>query len=318
MANSQSIFKYEREINHKEKYNFKEINFENTNENIEISGTLITPKSSFDKIVIIVPGSGKDTRYSHFVLAEELLKHNVAVYRFDERGVGRSEGEYSELVESLSSDLGFAFQKIQHQYKNKQIGVIGHSLGGIATLEIIKNKIYPNFVILIETPIVKNGYFIIYQIKMDYENRIPEVMREGKTKNEVLTFLKGYMDIVSKNNTTSLKKEIRKYIKSSGFRKKFIVLLDDKFLTEMSRVNLENTLKTTSIKILYLTGSKDNVINQKKEIELVKSYNNPNIEVKMFDGLNHYLTEKNAKVGTSLYKMDESALKKIINWTLKQ
>lgn len=51
---------------------------------------------------------------------------------------------------------------------------------------------------------MKNGDFILYQIKMDYENRIPEIMRKGKTKNEVLTFLKGYMDIVSKNKALKL------------------------------------------------------------------------------------------------------------------
>ena len=37
-----------------------------------------------------------------------------------------------------------------------------------------------------------------------------------------------------------------------------------------------------------------------------------------FDGLNHYLTDRNGKVGSSLYEMDKEPLNMIINWTLKK
>lgn len=93
-ANSQNVFEYEKEINNNEDYDFKEINFLNHDDNITISGTLIEPKLDYDKIIIIVPGSGKDTRNSHYVLAEALLKNNIAVFRFDERGIGKSQGNY--------------------------------------------------------------------------------------------------------------------------------------------------------------------------------------------------------------------------------
>lgn len=315
---SQNIFEYEKEINNKEKYNFQEINYQNTQENFELSGTLITPKTDFDKIIIIVSGSGKDTRYAHFILAEELLKNGIAVYRFDERGVGKSKGNYSELVTTLSTDLGFAFKKMQTLYKNIKIGVIGHSIGGISTLELIEEKIIPDFVVLLETPVIKNGDFVYYQIEMDYENRIPQIMRKGKTKQEFLTFLKGYMSILATNSTSSLKKEVKEYIKKSGFSKKYIVLLDDVFLSEMSKINLETTLKETAVKTLYLTGTKDHVINQEKEINLVDSFKNPNIEIKSFTGLNHYLTDKNGKIGSSLYQMDKEPLDFIINWLVKK
>ena len=46
---------------------------------------------------------------------------------------------------------------------------------------------------LIETPIIKNGAFILNQFKMDYVNSLPEKMRKGKTKNETLTFLEEYL-----------------------------------------------------------------------------------------------------------------------------
>lgn len=316
--NAQNIFEYEKEINNSENYDFKEIEFQNQEENIKLSGTLIKPKTDFDKIVIIVPGSGKDTRNSHYIVAEQLLKNNIAVYRFDERGIGKSGGNYSELVKDLSNDLNFAFKTLQKLNNDKKIGIIGHSIGGIATLQIITENCKPDFIVLIETPIIRNGAFVMNQFKQNYENSIPEIMREEKTKEEITTFLEGYFEVIVDGDANSLKNEIKKYIKEKGFNKKFIVLLNDKFLMEAITTNLEETVKNVSIKSLYLTGTKDKIINHKEEINQIKSFKNSNIQIEIFDGLNHYLTDRNGIVGSSLYNMDKEPLSVLINWILKE
>lgn len=309
---SQNIFDYEQEIAQKENYNFQEINFQNVTDNIKLSGTLITPKSNFNKIVIIVPGSGKDTRYAHFVLAEELLKKGIAIYRFDERGVGKSEGDYSELARELSMDLSFILKELQKEFLDKKFGIIGHSLGGIATLNAINDDL--DFIVLIETPITKNGAFLINQFERNYENSIPEIMKKGKNKTEVISFLKEYIAVISNSEPNVTKKEIKAYIKEKEFKRRFIVLLDDTFLVEMARTNLEDKIKSLSLKTLYLTGTNNNIINHEQEVGLIKSFKNPNIEIREFNGLNHYLTDRNGKVGSSLYKMDKEPLELIVNW----
>ncbi|CAM4298635.1 alpha/beta hydrolase [Flavobacterium terrigena] len=315
LVNAQDIFKYEKEINDTAQYDFEEIDFQNLDEKIKLSGTLIKPRLDFDKIVIIVPGSGKDTRNSHYILAEELLKNNIAVYRFDERGVGKSEGKYSELAKDLSNDLNCAFKDLQKKYSTKKIGVIGHSLGGVATLGIMEKKCNPDFVVFIESPVGKNGAFVLNQIEMNYETSLPQFMREGKTKEEVMAFLEGYFELVRNfNQKPTLEKEVKKYIKEKGFNKRFIALLNDAFLMEMVTVNLEDTIKNTTIKSLYLIGTLDKFINHKEETNTVESFKNSNIETKIFEGLNHYLTDRNGAVGSSLYQMDGEALKFIINW----
>lgn len=318
LANSQNIFDYEREINNKDLYIFQDIDFQNTSEHLKLSGTLISPKTDFDKIVIIVPGSGLDTRYAHFVLAEELVKNGIAVYRFDERGIGKSEGKYSELAMDLSADLGFAFQELQNTFNNKKIGIIGHSLGGIATLELLKHKHKPNFIVLIETPILKNGAFVLNQLSKDFENRIPKLMHQKKTKDEVMTFLEGYFQVVNRSDANSLKKKVMKYIKAKDFDKRFRTLLEDDFLMESISTNLEETLKEMSIKLLFLTGTEDGVMDHKKEITKVESFKNKNIQINRYEGLNHWLTDKNGAIGSSLYQMDETPLKDIIEWTLER
>lgn len=313
---SQNIFKYEKEIDSVGNYISTVININNTTKKIVLSGTLIQPKKDFDKIVIIVPGSGKDTRHSHFRLATTLLKKGIAVYRFDERGIGESGGEYSESAKDLSEDLNFVFKYLKETNKNIKIGIIGHSLGGIATLDIIKNESIPDFIILIETPVLKNGDFVFNQIKMDYDNNIPEILRDGKSKEENLLFLEGFFKIISEN-TIVPKNKLKKYIKEKGFNKNWITIIQDDLLIEMLTSNLEYVIETIEIPVLYLTGTKDKVINHQKEVDLLRKLNNQNIEVHIFEGLNHWLTDKNAKVGDSLYDMDESVLNKITNWSLK-
>ena len=76
---AQTIFSHEREIENKDKYVFSEIDFYNQSDNLKLSGTLIAPKSNFEKVIIILPGSGKDTRNSHYKLSEEFLKKGIAV-----------------------------------------------------------------------------------------------------------------------------------------------------------------------------------------------------------------------------------------------
>ena len=315
LVNAQDIFKYEKEINDTALYEFEEIDFQNLDEKVKLSGTLIKPKLDFDKIVIIVPGSGKDTRHTHFILAEELLKNNIAVYRFDERGVGKSEGKYSELAKDVSNDLNFAFKDLQKKYSTKKIGIIGHSLGGVATLESIEKKCNPDFIVFIETPVMKNGAFVLNQIEMNYETSLPQFMREGNTKEEVMAFLEGYFEVVRNfNQKPTLEKEVKKYIKEKGFNKRFIALLNDAFLMEMVTVNLEDTIKNTTIKSLYLIGTLDKFINHKEETKTVESFKNPAIKTQIFEGLNHYLTDRNGAVGSSLYQMDKEPLKVIIDW----
>lgn len=314
---SQNIFKYEKEIDSIDNYYHEEINFKNTSDKIELSGTLIAPKNGFGKIVVIIPGSGKDTRHSHFILTENLIKNGVAVYRFDERGVGKSEGKYSELSKDLSNDLNFMFKELKLRYNTKKIGLLGHSLGGIAILESIHEKINPDFIVLIEAPIVKKGDFVLNQIEMDFEKSIPQVMQKGRTKVEIVLFLKDYFNLISNYENSNLDKAVLKeFIKERGFNKKFIMLVEDPFLIEMLNKNVEEVLKNISIPTLYLTGTKGKVINYIKETDLIKSFNNKNIDLYVIEGLNHYLTEKNAPVGTSLYKMDSEALNHILKWIL--
>lgn len=317
MGYTQEIFSYERKVDSLGIYQHKDYTILNDLEKTKLSGTLIIPDTDYSKIAIIIPGSGKDTRHSHFVLAEQLLQSNIAVFRFDERGIGKSEGKYSELASDLSEDLTFCYNALRNEFKEKKIGFIGHSLGGMAALGTLNGACRPEFLVLIETPVAKNGEFILNQIEADYENSIPDVMKKGKSKTEVLSFLKSYFEVISKDSLAS-SKEYKRFIKDKGFNSKFIILMDDPFLMEMLHLNQESIVEKSAVPTLYLTGTKNKVMDYERETSVVAAARNNNITIKVFEGLNHWLTERNAKVGSSLYAMDNEPLQAIIDWIVKQ
>jgi len=171
---------FEKELQNADRYNFEEINFIDAEDNTKLSGTLIFPKTDYSKIVVIVPGSGKNTRNSHYILAEELLKKGIAVYRFDDRGVGKSGGEVNFSVDQIIKDLYYALDNIQKNdsLSKKEIGVLGHSLGGIATIDAYQEGLKIDFLILMATPIEKFRKFN----QLQYSSKTnPEIKVSTKT-----------------------------------------------------------------------------------------------------------------------------------------
>ncbi|MCI9846543.1 alpha/beta hydrolase [Flavobacterium pectinovorum] len=208
----QKSYDFEKEIEHPENYNFREINFVDLEDNITLSGTLIFPKIEYSKIVIIVPGSGKDTRNSHYVLAEELLKNSIAVYRFDDRGVGKSGGTVNFSVDQIIQDLYYALDNIKKTdtLAKKQIGVLGHSLGGIATIDVYQKSLNMDFIVLMSTPVEKYGRFNHLQF-LSKSN--PKIKTSAKTVfenlNIPLLFISGTNDsFFDSEKTISLLTEI--------------------------------------------------------------------------------------------------------------
>jgi len=120
----------------------EEVTFENAKAGIKFSGALTLPpgKGPFPAVLLIA-GSGAhdrdETIMGHkpfLVLADHLTRKGIAVLRVDDRGVGGSTGK---KLESTSVDLAgdalaaVAFLKGRPAINPKQIGLIGHSEGGI-------------------------------------------------------------------------------------------------------------------------------------------------------------------------------------------
>lgn len=123
-------------------YDEEEVSYENKRDGVRLAGTLTTPrgKASFP-VVILITGSGPQNRNEELLghkpflaLADYLTRRGVAVLRVDDRGVGGSTGSVSNSTsENFAADVlaGIEFLKGRKGINPKQIGLIGHSEGGL-------------------------------------------------------------------------------------------------------------------------------------------------------------------------------------------
>lgn len=319
---SQDVFEYEKKITDNEKYNFEEINLQQTEENIKLSGTLVSPKTKFDKVVIIIPGSGKDTRNSHFVLTEELLKNNIAVFRYDERGVGKSEGEYNTVTYSISKKVNDVFSVIDYiknlsSLENKKIGIIAHSEGGLASIGAIEKGITVDFLIQWATPIEKHGAFLKYQLKTGINLQERNLkFSDLETKLEIMAVIHLIIEKNKNESDEALRKKIKFSLNEKGIKKKqFEWYISFPASLDLLRKNFEETYKNLNTPMLYIIGSEDKFVDPISNINLLKNFNNNKIEIKCINGLNHYLTHGELKgMNSHLYEMDIQALSEITTW----
>ncbi len=321
IAYAQKIFDYEQKIELTESFGKKQFNFKNPEDGVVLSGTLIYPINNFNKVVIIVPGSGKDTRHSHFDIASAFLFNGIAIYRFDDRGVGQSGGKYNrqkETATSLRKDVVAAFEELRKLdvLSGKKIGILGHSLGGIASIGALGEGCNFDFLIQVATPVEDNGAFLKYQVSTDV---VGFYRVKNKTPDEIIHFI----DVVRKtirpdeDHKTS-KRKIKGVIKKLNFKKGRHII--NPVIIDLMKQNHESTYMSSKTPILFIMGSKDKIVSSENEIKTLKKLNNPNISIALINEVNHYLSieKENVKQYQSPYRMTSEASDQIINWTLNQ
>jgi pimeloyl-ACP methyl ester carboxylesterase len=124
-------------------YKAEDVAFDNTVEKgVHLAGTLTLPegKGPFPAAVLIT-GSGPQDRdetllgHKPFaVIADYLTRHGIAVLRFDDRGVGKSTGDYGTATSAnLATDANAAadYLMTRREIRHDAVGFIGHSEGGM-------------------------------------------------------------------------------------------------------------------------------------------------------------------------------------------
>jgi hypothetical protein len=123
-------------------YKEEEITFRNEPAGLQFAGTLTTPPGEGPHpAVVLLTGSGAQDRdeaiMGHrpfLVLADHLTRHGIAVLRFDDRGVGGSQGDVTTATtRDFAADAlaAVAFLKSRPGLDPNNIGLIGHSEGAL-------------------------------------------------------------------------------------------------------------------------------------------------------------------------------------------
>ncbi len=153
-------------------YDEEEVSYENKAGGVKLAGTLTLPraKGPFPAVVLIT-GSGPQDRNEallghkpFLVLADHLTRKGIAVLRVDDRGVGGSTGSISTSTsEDFAGDVltGIEFLKARKEINSKQIGLIGHSEGGLIAPMVAARSTDVAFIVLMAGPGLR-GEEILY------------------------------------------------------------------------------------------------------------------------------------------------------------
>ncbi len=155
-------------------YLSEDVVFANKKFNFMLAGTLTIPqgKGPFPAAILIT-GSGPQNRdeaiMGHkpfLIIADWLTRNGIAVLRYDDRGVAKSQGTYAgSTTADFATDAAAAFQYLRsrQEIKSDAIGLIGHSEGGLIAPMVAAENPDVAFIVSLSGPGVSGEEVILTQ-----------------------------------------------------------------------------------------------------------------------------------------------------------
>ena len=156
-------------------YRAEEVAFDNPAANgVRLAGTLTLPhgKGPFPAAILIT-GSGQqdrdETMLGHkpfAVIADYLTRRGIAVLRVDDRGGGKSTGDFAKATSAdfaTDANAAFAYLRTRGEIRPDAIGFIGHSEGGmVGPIAMATNK-QVAFLIMLAGPGTATDHLLLSQ-----------------------------------------------------------------------------------------------------------------------------------------------------------
>jgi len=324
----------------------EEVSYRNDKDNIKLAGTLTMPQTSGTyPAVILITGSGSQDRNEtiaghrpFLVLADALTRKGIAVLRVDDRGVGGSDlGPLSVTSENYAEDVlaGIAYLKSRKEINPKQIGLIGHSEGGMIAPMVAARSGDVAFIVLL-AGLGQTGADVMYK-QTELIQKVSGVSPAVTAR--ALELLKNIIDVVK---TQSDKKVVEQQIRDAFVKSSSALSEDEKkafaptratmealmpmFVTEWFRFFLlfdpQPTLRKVRVPVLALNGESDLQVPWKENLDLIasalKAGGNKDYTVKSFPRLNHLFQTSETGALSEYAKIEETisplVLDTITNW----
>jgi pimeloyl-ACP methyl ester carboxylesterase len=155
----------------------EELRIQNPLTGLSIGATLVYPDSLSGPVpaVLLVSGSGPQDRNEEimghkpfWVIADFLVRNGIAVLRYDDPGVGSSEGDFNKMTtHDLADYASFALEYLRNRKEtiDTLTGLIGHSEGALIGFILASKEFGPSFVISLAGPGVPLKELLLTQIE---------------------------------------------------------------------------------------------------------------------------------------------------------
>ncbi|CDR33532.1 Conserved hypothetical protein [Criblamydia sequanensis CRIB-18] len=293
-------------------YRVENIQYENTFAKVTLAGTLTCPLT--DKkcpAVLLIAGSGPNDRdetvFGHkpfFLLADYLTRNGIVVLRVDKRGVASSTGHYESATGLDFADdvqAGVEYLKNRSEVNSKQIGLIGHSEGGLIAPMVASKSKDVAFIILMAGPAI-TGEELLYE----QTQAILQAKGVGLSEREMQRNLQEKLFSIIKEEDDpriaeiELRKVLERYLNEFPNEKRNALRVI--YETQIDRINSnwfryfltydpKTALKQIKIPFLALNGELDLQVSSKQNLPLIakalKKACNKDYQVIEFPKVNH-------------------------------
>ena len=332
-------------------YHIEDVSFSNATANVTLSGTLTIPSNQSQKhpAVILISGSGPQNRDGEWighkpflVIADQLTRQGVAVLRYDDRGFGKSTGDFhsgTSLDFSTDVESAIQFLKTRKEIDTKEIGLIGHSDGAMIAPMVAARSSDVSFIVMLAGPgILVSELMVKRQELLD--------RKAGKSEHEIQQS-REYLEklikiIINSENESGLRRALEKFANETKdqipdeqvpagmtkdeFISRQIAMLTSPFFKYCFTYDPRPTLQQVKCPVLALNGDKDVQVPSEENLQAIKSGiasgGNNDVTIKELKDLNHMFQECTTGMIDEYAKIDQTfsplALDEISQWILKR
>lgn len=292
-------------------YLTEDITFKNSKDGISLAGTLTMPKSGAKfPAVILVSGSGPQNRdeeiFNHkpfLVLADHLTRNGIAVLRFDDRGVARSEGNFkTATIDDFMTDVKSAvdYLKSRKEIDASKVGLVGHSEGGIIAPSLAATSADLSFIVLLAAPgIPGNELLLLQKERIESQMGVPPAAVQANQK-----LLRGAYEIIlaTEADDPELQRKLTTYFQTGtggqvpeSQLNKIIDQISSPWMVGLLKYRPASVFQKVKCPVLAINGEKDLQVPAPENLGGIQSAltqaGNKKVTVKSFPNLNHLLQE---------------------------
>ena len=326
-------------------YYTEDLTFENKKEGITLAGTLTLPSDKGKHpVVVLISGSGAQDRNQEImghkpfmVIADYLTRNGIGVLRFDDRGTAQSEGDFeSATSENFANDVEAAVEYLlsRKDIDKKEIGLIGHSEGGVIAPMVAERNKKVSFIVLLAGTGVRGDELLMKQTRtIAKASGVPDEILDQTGKIN-----RAFYDIILNSDDDNWKDNVNEFLDSytknnsllEGITEANVEQLKTSMLAQFEKPWVRyfikhdpaTVLRKLKIPVLALNGSLDLQVSAKENLSAIeaalKQAKNKKYKIVELEGLNHLFQETTTGLPTEYGQIEQTfsprALEEILEW----
>lgn len=328
-------------------YYSEDVVFRNEKDDGSLAGTLTLPqKDGIFPVVILITGSGPQNRDEEMmghkpflVISDYLTRNGIGVLRYDDRGIGKSTGNFSAsttLDFATDVESALAYLKTRKDVDQKKIGLVSHSEGGLIAPLVASKSSVVAFIVLLAGPGLPGDQILLLQQRLigkasgvsneklvegEAANRKAfEIVKKSKSIEQLKIDLAGYIKKTLEQDNPDAEK--KSGMSNDDFVKMQVDAIASPWMVNFIKYDPIPALEKVKCPVLAMDGEKDLQVPPKQDLEAIKNAlmkgGNRNVTVVELPNLNHLFQEAKTGLPSEYGAIDQTfspiALEVMLKW----